>query len=79
MDARKELLDAVEIMIDRKMSEVAEIHTGVVTEIRGNTPIIMLNGNIQGIKVYGKTPQVGATIPVFIPHGNMSLAFAISP
>lgn len=79
MDAQKELLDAIEIVVNRKMESTAQIYTGVVTEIRGTTCIMQLNGNNRPIKVYGAMPIVGKMLPVFVPYGNMSLAFTISP
>lgn len=79
MNAQKELLDAIEIVVNRKLESAAQIYTGMVQEIRGNTCLMLLNGNIQPIKVYGSMPTVGKTLPIFVPYGNMSLAFTISP
>lgn len=79
MNAQKELLDAIEIMINRKMESVAQIYTGMVQEIRGTTCLMLVNGDVRPIKVYGTLPTVGKSLPIFVPYGNMSLAFTISP
>ena len=80
MDAKKEILDAIDILIDRKLESVARIYTATITQVNTNSTVnIRMNGDTWTIKYYGNTPSKGKSIPVFVPNDNMSLAFIISP
>lgn len=80
MDAQKEILDAIEIIVDKKLQNVAQIYNGIVKAV--NTPakqvVVMLNGEDHNMRYYGNTPTVNLSYPVFVPNNNMSLAFMIS-
>lgn len=81
MDAKKEILDAIDILIDRKMQSVARIYTCVVINVNVYDQVsVVVNGESwANIKYYGTKPTVGDVLPIFVPNNNMSLAFIISP
>lgn len=80
MDTAKEILDAIEIIVDRKMQNVAQIYRGVVKAVstNDNLAVVLVNGEVHNMRYYGSAPTVNIAYPVFVPHGNMSLAFMIS-
>lgn len=80
MDAKKEILDAIEILIDRKMKSVARIYTGLIVAVRTDGKVrVRVDGNDYTIPYYGVEPTTNRSVPVFVPNNNMSLAFIISP
>lgn len=83
MDAKKEILDAIDIMIERKLQSVARIYTGVILAVlTGNSAgkvRVRVNGDDYEIPYYGTAPAATCKVPVFVPNNNMALAFIISP
>lgn len=79
MDAQKEILDAIEIIVDKKLKDVAQIYRGVVKSVSGTDCTISVNGEDYTMRYYGNPPATNLAYPVFVPYGNMSLAFIISP
>lgn len=80
MDVANEILDAIEIIIDKKIREnTAQIYPGICKSISGNTCVMSINGKNNTVQFYGSTPAVGSTYRVFVPNGNMSMAFIICP
>lgn len=75
---QKELLDAVEIMIDSKMKNIAQIYRGIIKSTSNNTCVAVINGETYTLDYYGNTPTVNMTYPVFVPQNNMALAFIIN-
>ena len=79
MDVANELLDAIEIIVDKKVREnTAQIYPGVCKSVSGNSCVMSINGKDNTIQFYGSIPTVGAIYRVFVPDGNMSMAFAIT-
>ena len=79
MDVANELLDAIEIIVDKKIREnTAQIYPGVCKSVSGNSCVMSINGKDNTIQFYGSIPTVGAIYRVFVPDGNMSMAFAIT-
>ena len=79
MNAQKELLDAIEIVVDRKLTNVAQIYTGLCSAIKGNGVVDMIvNNKTVQAQYYGITPTVNQFYKVFVPSGNMSNAFIIT-
>ena len=79
MDVVNELLDAIEIIVDKKIREnTARIYPGICKSINGNTCVMSVNGKNNTVQFYGSTPTVGSIYRVFVPDGNMSMAFAIT-
>ena len=78
MDVANELLDAIEIIVDKKIREnTAQIYFGVCKGVSGDSCVMSINGRNNTVQFYGSTPTVGATYRVFVPNGNMSMAFII--
>ena len=80
MDVANEILDAIEIIVDKKIREnTAQIYPGVCKSISGDTCVMSINGKNNTVQFYGSTPVAGAIYRVFVPNGNMSMAFIICP
>ena len=79
MDVANELLDAIEIIVDKKVREnTAQIYPGICKSVSGGSCVMSINGKDNTIQFYGSIPTVGAIYRVFVPSGNMSMAFAIT-
>ena len=79
MDVANELLDAIEIIVDKKVREnTAQIYPGICKSVSGNSCVMSINGKNNTVQFYGSAPAVGAIYRVFVPNGNMSTAFIIS-
>lgn len=79
MDVANEILDAIEIIVDKKIREnTAQIYPGICKSISGNTCVMSVNGKNNTVQFYGSTPTVGTIYRVFVPNGNMSMAFIIT-
>lgn len=76
MKAQNELLDAIQILIDKAMKDRAtKITGGKVKSASGGLATVTINGYDYSIPYSGTAPNVGTTVRVFIPNGNMSDAF----
>ena len=79
MDVANEILDAIEIIVDKKIREnTVQIYPGVCKSVSGNTCVMSINGRDNTVQFYGSTPTVGTIYRVFVPNGNMSMAFIIT-
>lgn len=79
MDVANELLDAIEIIVDKKIREnTAQIYPGICKSVSGGSCVMSINGKDNTIQFYGSIPTVGAIYRVFVPDGNMSMAFVIT-
>ena len=79
MDVANEILDAIEIIVDKKIREQAtQIYSGICKNVNGDSCVMFINGKNNTVQFYGSTPIVGAIYKVFVPYGNMSSAFAIT-
>ena len=78
MDVANEILDAIEIIVDKKIREnTVQIYPGVCKSVSGNSCVMSINGRDNTVQFYGSTPAVGSIYRVFVPNGNMSMAFII--
>ena len=76
MRAQNELLDAIQILIDKAMKDRAtKITGGKVKSASGGLATVTINGYDYSIPYSGTAPTVNSTVRVFIPNGNMSDAF----
>ena len=76
MRAQNELLDAIQILIDKSMADRStRITGGAVKSASGGLATVTINGYDYQIPYSGDAPKVGSTVRVFIPNGNMSDAF----
>lgn len=79
MDSRKEILDSIQILINKAMENVTKIYVGRVISVSGDRCTISINGRDYSIQYYGGEPVVGTTYRVFAPDNNISVAFIIVP
>ena len=78
MDVANEILDAIEIIVDKKIREnTAQIYPGVCKSVSGNSCVMSINGRDNAVQFYGSMPTVGTIYRVFVPNGNMSTAFIL--
>ncbi len=77
---QKEILDAVDIMIKKRLENVPQILFGIVTEILDNNKCnVTINMIEHQVKYYGDTPPtLNKKYPVFVPSSGMSNAFVIT-
>lgn len=76
MKAQNELLDAIQVLIDKALKDRAtRITGGVVKSASGGLAVVTINGYDYSFPYSGDAPKVGSTCRVFIPNGNMSDAF----
>lgn len=80
MSANDEILDSIEILIQKHLSKSTAIYTGmVVDDAANNLCNVKVNGEIyKNVRYYGSTPLANYIAPVFVPFGNMSNAFILS-
>lgn len=80
LEAQREILDAVQIMIDKAMEKTTQVQNGLITGV--NTSMknctVTINGNTYTLRYYGGAPVVNYGCKVVIPSGNMSMAFVIA-
>lgn len=78
MDTANEILDAIEIIVDKKIKEnTTQIYQGVCKSVNGNSCVAIINGKDNNVRYYGGEPKIGDMYRVFVPNGNMSMAFMI--
>lgn len=82
MDTNNEILDAIEILADKKISEnITKVLTGICTSvnINKNTCVMDSNGVIGTVQFYGSPPEVNELYRIFVPSNNMSRSFIVVP
>ena len=77
---QKEILDAVDIIVKKRLENVPQILFGIVTEILGNNKCnVTINMIGHQVQYYGDTqPTLNKKYPVFVPSSGMSQAFIIT-
>lgn len=82
MDTNNEILDAIEILADKKIGEnITKILTGICkfVNINNNTCVMDSNGVISTVQFYGSPPEANELYRIFVPSNNMSRSFIIVP
>lgn len=80
MGIADEILDAIEIIVDKKIRDnTAQIYPGVCVSVKTNTCVMSINGKNNTVQYYGAMPVIGNVYRVFVPNGNMSTGFVIVP
>nr|DAE92063.1 MAG TPA: hypothetical protein [Siphoviridae sp. ctKy93] len=82
MDTNNEILDAIEILADKKISEnITKVLTGICkfVNINNNTCVMDSNGVISTVQFYGSPPEVNELYRIFVPSNNMSRSFIVVP
>ena len=79
MDARNEILDAIQILIGRALESTTKIYNATCKGlVSSNVALMRVNGVDTRVVFYGDTPDVNKQYRVFVPEGNMSNAFMIT-
>lgn len=77
-EALQALITSIKYMIEQTFKNTTQIYDGIIVSVNGNKYEVRFNGNTYNIKLYGNnTHQVNDIVKVFIPQGNMNLAFFI--
>ena len=80
MGIADEILDAIEIIVDKKIRDnTVQIYLGVCVSVKTSTCVMSINGKNNTIQYYGAIPVIGSVYRVFVPNGNMSAGFVIVP
>ena len=74
------MLDAIEVLVNQAIKDNStQIYSGVCKSVVDTSSCVMtINGRDNNVKFYGASPNVGSTYRVFVPSGNMSMAFIIT-
>lgn len=77
---QKEILDAINIIVSKRMNDIAKILFGTVVGLDGqNFCTININGVTHKIRYYGNViPDNNKKYPLFVPSSGMSQAFIIT-
>lgn len=79
MDARNEILDAIQILIGRALESTTKIYNATCKGLVSNNVALMrVNGVDTRVVFYGDAPEANKQYRVFVPEGNMSNAFMIT-
>lgn len=77
-EAVESLASSMQYMIGEANRQNTQIFEGIIVSISDDTAVIQFNGKTYTLKQYGSfTHFVKETVKVFIPQGNMNLAFFI--
>lgn len=82
MDTNNEILDAIEILADKKIGDnITKVLTGICTSVNidKNTCVMDSNGVSGTVYFYGSPPEVNGLYRIFVPSNNMSRSFIIVP
>lgn len=82
MDTNNEILDAIEILADKKIGDnITKVLTGICTSvnINKNTCVMDSNGVSGTVYFYGSPPEVNGLYRIFAPSNDMSRSFIIVP
>ena len=79
MNIANEILDAIEIIVNQKIREsTTQIYFGICKGVNENNCLMYNKKKNNTVQFYGSTPTVGTIYRVFVPNGNMSMAFIIT-
>lgn len=80
MDTNNEILDAIEILAGKKISEnITKVLTGICksVNINNNTCVMDSNGVSSTVQFYGSPPEANELYRIFVPSNDMSRSFII--
>ena len=77
MNKFKELMEAIDILVTKKIKNTTQVYFGIIKSIDNNNCVIEIKGNNYNLKYYGNVPVVNKKYPVIVPQGNFSQAFII--
>lgn len=77
-EAVNQIARSVEYMLDQKELGNTKIYNGIITSLTNGVATIQINGKVFTINQYGTFIHVvNDMVKVFVPQGNMNLAFFI--
>ena len=77
-EAIKSICNSIKYMIDQATKQVTQIYNGVIITIENNNYTVQINGLTYNLTQYGNlSHSVGDVVKVFVPQGNMNMAFFI--
>lgn len=82
MDTNNEILDAIEILADKKIGDnITKVLTGICTSVNINKSTCVMDSNgVSGtVYFYGSPPEVNGLYRIFVPSNDMSRSFIIVP
>lgn len=77
MNKFRELMEAIDILISKRLERVTTISYGIVRQVVNNTCVITIKGEDYTLPFYGNTPVINKKYPVILPQGNLSQGFVI--
>lgn len=77
MSVEQDIVDSIGIVVKKAMEQNTQIYQCRVTSVNGKRCTIDINGRELEVGYYGSTPEKNNVYPVFIPQGNMNVAFAL--
>lgn len=77
MNKFRELMEAVDILISKRLERVTTVSYGIVRQVVNNTCVITIKGEDYALPFYGNTPVINKRYPVILPQGNLSQGFVI--
>ena len=77
MNKFRELMEAIDILIFKRLERVTTISYGIVRQVVNNTCVITIKGEDYTLPFYGNTPVINKKYPVILPQGNLSQGFVI--
>ena len=80
MTLEKDVLDAINLLIDKKLEKTTKIYYCRVIAVSpaGKTCNVQLGSANVSVKYYGEDPNPGRAYRVFVPKGNTSDAFILN-
>lgn len=77
-EAGDALISSFSYMMNESQKINTQIYNGLITNIADNVYTVQVNGNKYTLPQYGEfTHAVNQVVKVFVPQGNMNLAFFI--
>ena len=77
MDIKKEIMESIDILLKKRLSNITQSYYVTVVSVSGNKCTIKLNGNEYVVPFYGNTPEENKRYPMIIPQGNLSQSYII--
>ena len=80
MNVKQEIIDSIQTLVDANAKKMPSIMFGVCTSIGlHNKCTVKINQIDYTLSYYGQTtPKINTKYPVFVPSGNMAMAFIIT-
>lgn len=77
MNKFQEIMEAIDILLSKRLKEVTTVSYGMVKQVVNNTCVITIKGIDYTLPFYGNTPTVNKKYPVVLPQGSLSQGFVI--